>query len=514
MSKNIRIGYSGFISFGSRILSLFTGLIFITLVTRNLTQYDFGLWQLILSIVSYAVLPNVVVDYWILRDIARGQREATTALLFSLIIASGGLAMYILISTFSAPRVGGQFLFFVVAMAQVPLSYLSITLQTVSQAARPQSVGVAFMVFESVKVAVAALSFFVFGINLNVAITAVLLALVAQCIVLLAMQPRYLYKRSFSREAVSRWLKMSWLPAFATFAGYIGTVDSLLVTAITASTLVLANYRAANVIAAMVSHASAFAVALYPKLIGGAATEVSRYVMTLTMMFTIPMSAGIFVLSIPLLSILGPSYGSAYMVLWIGIPITAIGSVHQIFEAVLMGHEKVDVSQKSSFRDYSKSRLITVPSITLFGSIISLAALAVVTYWLNSLHASPVTMAVAWSAIVICISSPGLIIKWRMMKRSKTTFSIPWKNIAIYGGASAVMVAALVATGATNIRHSSTIDLVLKLTAYLALGSAVYFGILFALDSTFRLLVFKSIDMAKAVIAPRGRTPASDSSAA
>lgn len=514
MSKNIRIGYSGFISFGSRILSLFTGLIFITMVTRNLTQYDFGLWQLILSIVTYAVLPNVIVDYWILRDLARGQREATTALLFSLILSSGGLVMYMLISIFSAPRVGGQFLFFIVAMAQVPLSYLSITLQTISQASRPQSVGIAFMVFESIKVAVAALSFLVFNINLNVAITAVLLALVGQCVVLLAMQPRHLYMRSFSRDAVKRWLKMSWLPAFATFAGYIGTVDSLLVTALTASTLVLANYRAANVIAAMVSHASAFAVALYPKLIGGGATEVSRYVMTLTMMFTIPMSAGIFVLSGPLLSILGSGYVSAYMVLWLGIPIVAIGSVHQIFEAVLMGHEKVDVSGRSSFRDYSKSRLIKVPSITLYGSIISLAALAGVTYWLNSIHASPVTMAVAWSAIVICVSSPGLIIKWIMMKRSNTTFSIPWKNMAVYGLASAVMVAALVATGATNIKHSSTIDLVLKLVAYLALGSAVYFGLIFVLDATFRAIAFKSIDIAKDILTPRGRAPANDSHAA
>ena len=501
MSKNIRIGYAGFISFGSRILSLFTGLIFITIVTRNLSQYDFGLWQLILSIVSYAVLPNVVIDYWILRNLARGERNATTAVLFSLMLSGGGLIMYLMISAFSAPKVGGQFLFFIVAMAQVPLSYLSITLQTISQAARPQAVGVAFMVFETAKVIVAIFAFLVFKISLNVAISAVLVALVAQCAVLLAMQPRYLYMRSFSVSAVKGWLKVAWLPAFATFAGYIGTIDSLIMTAITASTIVLANYRAANVIAAMISHAGAFAFALYPKLIGGAAIEnESRYVMTLTMMFSIPMSAGIFVLAVPLLSILGSGYANAYMVLWIAIPVVAIGSVHQIFEAVLTGHERIDLSKNPSFRDYSKSRLFTVPSITLYGSIISLVALGITTYWLNSIHASAVTMAVAWAAIVICVSSPGLIIKWSMMKKSGTVFRMPWKNMAVYGLASAIMVAVLIAAGALDIKKVSTIDLVFKLLEYLALASAVYFVIIFSMDRTFRAIAFRSIDIARGVL--------------
>ena len=502
MSKNIRVGYSGFISFGSRILSLFTGLLFIVLVTRNLSQYDFGLWQLILSIVTYSVLPNVVIDYWILRNLARGERNATTAILFSLMLSVGGLALYILISLFSAPTVGGKFLFFAVAMAQVPLTYLAVTLQTISQAARPQSVGIAFMVFETIKVATALVAYFVFNVTLTVAITAVLLALVAQCIVLLLMQPRHLYSRSFDREAVKRWVKTAWLPAFATFAGYIGTVDSLIVTALTASTLVLANYRAANVIAAMVSHAGAFAFGLYPKLIGGGSTSESSYVMTLTMMFTIPMTVGIFVLAVPLLSVLGSGYVSAYPVLWLGVPIVAIGSVHQIFEAVLTGHEKIDVTN-ASFKQYSKSRLFTVPSITLYGSIISLVALSGAIYWLNSTHASPVTMAVAWSVIVICVSSPGLIIKWIMMKKTGITFRIPWRKMATYGIGSAVMAVVLIVTGAPNIKHTSTIELVIELLAYLALGSAIYFGIIYALDRTFRLIASRSIEIARAMLARR-----------
>jgi O-antigen/teichoic acid export membrane protein len=110
MSKDIRIGYSGFISFVSRILSLFTGLVFITLITRNLSQYDFGLWQFILSVVTYSVLPNAIVDYWVVRDLARGERHATTALLFSMLLSLGGISVYIIISLLSAPRVQGEYI--------------------------------------------------------------------------------------------------------------------------------------------------------------------------------------------------------------------------------------------------------------------------------------------------------------------------------------------------------------------------------------------------------------------
>ena len=99
------------------------------------------------------------------------------------------------------------------------------------------------MVFEAIKVVIAVLAFFTVGITLNVAIIAVLGALVAQCIVLLLMLPRELYTQRFDKGVVKRWLKIGWLPSFVTVSGYIGTVDSLIVTLITGSTLALANYR-------------------------------------------------------------------------------------------------------------------------------------------------------------------------------------------------------------------------------------------------------------------------------
>jgi O-antigen/teichoic acid export membrane protein len=501
VSENIRIGYSGFITFISRILSLFSGLIFIILVTHHLSQYDFGLWQLILSIITYSVLPNVIVDYWAIRDLARGERNATTAVLFSLLLSAGGMAMYLIISLLSSSKVGGgEFSLFMIALAQVPLSYLSITLQTISQAARPQSVGIAFVIFEVVKVVIAAFAFFQFGITLNVAITAVLFALVAQCTVLIIMQPRRLYSRSFNKQIVKKWLKVAWLPAFITFAGYLATFDSLIVTMVTGSTLVLANFRAANVIAGLVAYAGAFTFALYPKLIGGGAVlHESRYVTKLIMLFSIPMATGVFILAVPLLSVFGNNYSNAYMLVWLGIPFMVIGSIHQVFESILMAREKVDVA-KSSFKNYRKSRLFTIPEIALFGNITGLSILSIVSYWLTLNHASPITIAVAWSILGLPISFIGLIIKWKMMQKSNATFEFPWKNIAIYAGASIAMALVLIASGAHDFSHNSTIDLVVKILAYGALAIAIYTPIVFALDKEFRRMAYKSIEVIKMIM--------------
>jgi O-antigen/teichoic acid export membrane protein len=450
----------------------------------------------------------MIVDYWVIRDLARGERQSRTAVLFSLLLSAAGMATYMLISILSIQKVGGnaEFSFFILGLAQVPLTYLSITLQAISQAVRPQSVGVAFIIFEAVKVLVAVFAFFEFGITLNVAMTAVLFALVAQCAVLLIMQPRSLYSSSpsFNKQIIKRWLKLAWLPAFITFAGYLATFDGLVVTIITGSTLALANFRAANVIATLVSYVGAFTFGLYPKMIegGGGALSESRYVTKLIMLFSLPMATGLFILGIPLLSILGPVYANAYMVLWLGIPFMVVGSLHQVFQSILTAREKVDVIVKSSFKDYMKSRLFIVPEIVLIGNIIGLIVLIPVSYWLALNHASPVTLAVAWSIIALVVSSPSLIIEWKMMQKSNSTFDFPWKNTAVYTLASIAMAIVMIASGAHDILYKSTVELVLKLLAYGLLAIAVYTPIVFVVDKEFRIMAYRSIEVVKAMRRP------------
>ena len=67
----LRIAYAGSIQIISQFSSLFTGLLFVIIVTRNLTVAEFGLWQVLGSVLGLALLPVAPINYWNVRQVAR-----------------------------------------------------------------------------------------------------------------------------------------------------------------------------------------------------------------------------------------------------------------------------------------------------------------------------------------------------------------------------------------------------------------------------------------------------------
>jgi uncharacterized Tic20 family protein len=113
-----------------------------------------------------------------------------------------------------------------------------------------------------------------------------------------------------------------------------------------------------------------------------------------------------------------------------------------------------------------------------------------------------VIIATAWSMIALFVSVPGLFIKWKMMKKSNTTFAFPWKNIGVYAVASSIMAVILIAAGAhenaasvDNNGHTSTLETVLRVVIYALLGAAIYVPIVFSLDKEFRIMFHKSFNI-------------------
>ena len=78
--SNVRVTYSGLIAFVISISSVFTGLIFTLTVTRQLSQFEFGMWSLIGSLTAYVFVVQPIIGYWVTREIARDQKSAKTAL--------------------------------------------------------------------------------------------------------------------------------------------------------------------------------------------------------------------------------------------------------------------------------------------------------------------------------------------------------------------------------------------------------------------------------------------------
>src|SRR5271169_5620837 len=89
-------------------ISVFTGLIFLLLMTHSLSTTEFGLWEVILDIVTFACYPAGLIVFWATRDIARGRLLGRTAIWMNLAFSLFGLCLYAVFSVLSAARVSAS----------------------------------------------------------------------------------------------------------------------------------------------------------------------------------------------------------------------------------------------------------------------------------------------------------------------------------------------------------------------------------------------------------------------
>jgi O-antigen/teichoic acid export membrane protein len=74
LSQNdIRVRYSGFIIFASQIITLFTGLVFTLLLTRNMNTGEFGVWSFLSYLTGLFGLVNGLFPFWVTRFVAGGK---------------------------------------------------------------------------------------------------------------------------------------------------------------------------------------------------------------------------------------------------------------------------------------------------------------------------------------------------------------------------------------------------------------------------------------------------------
>ena len=64
MTKQISVRRTGFVVFSFRIVSIFTGLAFLLMMTRTLSTAQFGLWEVVLDLVTFASYPAGLLVYW------------------------------------------------------------------------------------------------------------------------------------------------------------------------------------------------------------------------------------------------------------------------------------------------------------------------------------------------------------------------------------------------------------------------------------------------------------------
>ena len=382
MGGEIKVRRAGLVSFGVKIGSTLTGLIFVVVVTRNLSILEFGLWQLISRTVAYSVFAANILYFWTLRYRARGVTLGKTVLVGSFIFAAVLTLVYLITSLLVANSVGQaspsttNLYFFLVSTPAVPLYIIVGTLEYILWGFRPEVASYGFGIFEIAKVIIGGVLVAVFRLSLTGAILGVIGAQVVQLVVTVVLTRReYFDKVSF--VMLGTMLKTGWLALLNSLYPLVMNFDFLVVGLLTGSANPLAIYGAAVTIATVLTYSSVIASGLYASILGGKDPRQStNQVLELQYLFTLPMLAGVIILSHDLLSLLKPVYTQAVPILIVLAFGAALFSFSLSFDTIVTGTDTTDASREADFALYSKSKMFLISKINI---VLAAGYLAVVT---------------------------------------------------------------------------------------------------------------------------------------
>jgi len=209
----IRVAYSGMVSFVVGLSSVFTGLIFTLIITRQLTQEEFGAWGLIGSLIAYVLVIHPIVSYWSFREIARGVESGKTAFLSSGALSIVGILIYFLIAYLFGIRTGVDFYILLFAGMLVPVEFLRASLVGISNAYKPQTEEFGVLAFELIKIPLALLTIYYFELGLTGLIITVFISRLSTVVILL-IRTYDKIKGKFSKKLIKKWFKFFWLPIY------------------------------------------------------------------------------------------------------------------------------------------------------------------------------------------------------------------------------------------------------------------------------------------------------------
>jgi hypothetical protein len=476
--NEIRLQYSGFAIFAAKLVSVVTGLVFQTMISRATSKAEYGVWFNTSDVLAYFTLLMGVVPFWVMRYVARGKESSVkTGLLANLAISAVAFAGYLVFVPFIVASLGisqNYLPLYFVAALQIIEFYGINAFEACLQAFRPQTVGYGLLVQQVGKVVLGYFLIVRWGQPLFGAVVSVVVAFAAQLAYYYYVLADELRKHAHWGY-VKDWLKGSVLNVYNVVGNQLAAfifIMLLMYGTEAGRGIFGAAYQIANVIA----YSSFLAFALYPKLLAERNHEDVTTALKMVMMFALPMTAGAVALADSYVSILNPSYRDAYIVLVVLAVDTLVSVVAGVFSSVLFGVENVD-REEVSFKKLLKSKLFAAFSLPYVHSAIALPT----AYYVLRVYAYNDPLKAALSVSVI--NAVARLVTFTILcslVRGMIRVKIPWESLGKYALASAVMGALMYV-----LPHPSRTSLTLLMTA---VGGAVYLALLMAMDKDARAL--------------------------
>lgn len=466
---------------------MFTSLFFVVLVTRRLSPDEFGLWILLMSLIGYVTVMEPIVNFWSTRQIARGLDVGKSAIVGSGLLSSLGILIYIFIIFFISKPLDVDIYPFLLASIVIPFSFINSSLGAICLGFRPQSNSIGQLVFQIAKVPFGLIFVFILELGVIGVIYTLIFAELIRLIILI-----YYSKEKLSGLIKTEFLKFSfknfWLSVFQKSSGLIKNIDILIFTLITGSLSGLAFWGAANAISDKIGQLNVISQGLYPKIISGGKNEFVEKNLEILIYISIPFLCATIIFAKPLLHILNPIYIEATNI----VIILSIKSLVTLFSKVsfniLQGYDKVDLDQNVSLKKLLKSKLFF---LSTFNHII--AGLYLIIFLIFLLISKSVLedleIIEIWAFLYLITTIPLLVYGlWAIYKKHSIKFPI---SSTLKYSSIGILSSIIVFYMQDNflVYSSSIWEFLPQVIPLVILGSTIYFGLTYSIDSNSKKLI-------------------------
>lgn len=486
--SDIRVTYSGLISFAVRLTSVITGIIFTIIVTRQLTVEEFGTWGVINGLIIYATIISPVTTYWLTREIARGEKSGMTGLTSASLLSLIGILIYFVASFFVGNESDADLIPLLIASIIIPVYFIDLSLTAITLGSKPESAAISLFVFEITKIPLGLFFIYFLEYGLEGAIFAVFFATIAK-ILTLGIFTRKQLREKFQIKFLQKWIKLFWLPVYRGLPALLAMSDVVIFSIMTGSVVGVAYYTSAKTVGMLVNHVRAFSTGVYPKLLETEKQEFLKENLNKLLYFALPLTAFSIVFAEPALYVLNPAYkvGSVF-VIFLSLRMF-LKTLNQVFFQALQGIDKIDKNENATFKEFLKSKLVWIPTFDLIRHGVYAGSLAGLIFILSIQTEDTLELVFYWSLIGFLIEIP-ITIYTILITRKSFSLSLNFNSLIKYVIVSLIVFTITFFIMNQNLEYTQNIfEFIPILLLYVITSFVVYIIITYLIDKKTRIFI-------------------------
>lgn len=485
----MRLRYSTIVNYLSMIYRLVASVGFTVIVARKLAPTDFGVWGITLSTTLMLASLWGLIDFWMRRDIARGDPESlragTSAALMYMAVAA---AAHLMLGWAQSSVFGWPFEAF---LASLPMTLAAVADRYLSSAVsmlKPEGVGYKNLVLDTVRLAAAFAAIYVLGRVVYAPITAYTLGFISSSIVSLTILLRLGRRPGLGGfRRVREWFRAAYIPLANVLRLSALSGARAIASWATGSELSVAYLNVGLSTQTAIVRASIQSTpALYARLLRGGGREDVEEVVRLFTVMTGFMAASFIVLSRTIASLYNPLYVDAWPVV---VLVTLFGVTEGVSNILTVSAWGSVRSERLAWAELRHTPLFKATYARLAALLASLGAGAVLAW-----AAVPDYLLAAERFAAALLAGSAAYILWvGAHVRHSLGFKVPWREVWAGAAASAAAGAYYVVVGLNGlvIQNFWSSFPVLVVHGGVALG--IYAAVWAALSPWFRWLVRASL---------------------